>query len=131
MKLLRGEIRKFDQTTAARYALWENWYAPLEFLRSTLTGEIVTLGNLVPVITNPFVLDKLLENWRSAGIEIPDYDVVTLYDDQAFDDFISHADEQDFTIVADPLLDPRGGPQALGGIPIIPMRRLAARKSQD
>jgi hypothetical protein len=62
-----AEVVPFRQEIAEEYAIWDNWYAPLAYLRLTPDGSLFEIGGFVPLIANPVDLDKYVENWRSGS----------------------------------------------------------------
>lgn len=50
-----------------------------------IEGDPFILPNGVfPMITNPFELPKYIKNWEKMGIEMPDYEVCIIKDDNEF-----------------------------------------------
>jgi hypothetical protein len=125
-EILSFRTARYDERVASRYELWSNWYAPLAFLRSLGDGAHQTLGNYLPVITNPLKIDRYLDNWKAANFEVPDFEVHILKEDREFDDFVLEALAAGFQIVADPLFSPDGRFTLVSGLPVIPISALMA-----
>ena len=119
-----AEVVPFRQELADEYAIWDNWYAPLAYLRLTADGSLFDIGGFVPLIANPFDLDKYLENWKTGKIEVPDYEIMILENDRQFDDFAADALEGGINLIVDPLVDPTGKPSFVSGIPIRSMQQM-------
>lgn len=98
----------YDKGIAKRYELWSNWYAPLILLQNADDGAIITIGDIVPVLTNPLELDRYIENWRSAGVDLEPYQTTVIYTDGDFDDFMTQVEGDGLYPLIDPLLEPDG-----------------------
>lgn len=119
-----AEVVPFRQEIADEYAIWDNWYAPLAYLRLSADGSLFDIGGFVPLIASPFDLDKHLENWKTGKIEVPDYEIMVLENDRQFDDFAGDTLEAGMNLIVDPLVDPTGKPSFVSGIPIRSMQQM-------
>lgn len=112
-----ARARPYDQRFAARYSRPGQWYTPLLYLKDRETGDPVMERDTVLMITDPTRLASFLENWREAGISIPEYETSSVLTDAEFDDFMRWVEERDFAVIVDPMLDP-AKKELLSGYPI-------------
>ncbi|MGE0094100.1 MAG: hypothetical protein AB7M05_05285 [Alphaproteobacteria bacterium] len=126
-KISKVRIAKFQRSVAERYSYFENWYAPLIFLRDS-DNLIFSFGGSIPLLTNPLELSKYLENWSSGGVEIPDYEVMILKTDAEFDDFAAEAEAGHQNLIVNPLVNPDGTPEFIAGTMIRSVAQLIADK---
>lgn len=124
VEIERAQVVPFRQELADEYAIWDNWYAPLAYLRLRADASLFVIGGFVPLISNPFNLDKYLKNWKTGRIEVPDYEIMILENDRQFDDFAADALESGLNLIVDPLADPTGEPSFISGIPIRSLQRM-------
>ena len=117
-------VVRFDEKIAARYHVFDNWYAPLIFLRVLSDGTTLKIGKFLPVITNPIKLDEYLNNWKAAGLQIPEVEVHILKQDREFDDFMLEAVAQGDQVIADPIFAPNNVFRPVSGLLFIPMQSL-------
>ncbi|MGX1170325.1 hypothetical protein AB7M16_006591 [Bradyrhizobium sp. USDA 372] len=110
-EMIGARTVRYDEAIAKRYEYWSSWYAPLLLLQSTDDGAVVVIGNVVPILTNPLELDRYIDNWRSAGIDLGSYQTTVIYTDSGFDDLMVQAERDGLYVVINPLLDPsdKGG----------------------
>jgi hypothetical protein len=127
VEIAQAVVTSFRQEIADEYAIWTNWYAPLAYLRLIEDGSIFAIGGFLPVMTNPFALDRYLENWKMGSIEIPAYEVMILENDRQFDDFAADAEDNGIELIVDPLVDSTGKPNFISGKPIRSMQQLVRR----
>ncbi len=124
-EIIGARVVKFDQKIAARYALWENWYAPVVYLCARDDGSLINFGGCIPIITDPLSLDRYIENWKSSEIVLPEYEVVIIESDRAFDDLVSGVTDDDFTVIVDPLFQRKDGRLKLeSGRRLVPMAQI-------
>ena len=116
----------YDSEIAKRYEMWSNWYAPLLLLQTTNDGAIVVIGDVVPLLTNPLDLDKYIENWQLAGINLESYQTTIIYSDSDFDDLIAQVEEDGLYPLVNPLLKTSGEGGIQRGTLIRSLQRLAA-----
>lgn len=73
----------YNEVIAKIYNDCETFYSPIIYL--AIDGEPLVLPNYCfPMITNPFDLQKYLENWSNMGIDISNYEVCIIKDDNEF-----------------------------------------------
>ncbi|MFF5434945.1 hypothetical protein ACFY5K_33630 [Streptomyces griseofuscus] len=95
---------KFTQSIDAAYSLCDSFYAPLAYLSDSDTGKPVTLnGEVVPLLTNPLLVEEYVTNWQKAGgMELPDYVVSIIENDDRFDRFVRLFMGRGIAVAVDP-----------------------------
>ncbi|QKC97157.1 hypothetical protein [Mesorhizobium sp. NZP2298] len=109
-----AQVRQFEQRLVAPYSRPGQWYAPVLSLRYSSSGDPVALGGAVILLTDPLALKDHLNNWREAGFEVTDYELVSVLTDADFDDFMRWVEDHGHFAVVDALLDPGTGMLASG-----------------
>ncbi|MDB5462033.1 MAG: hypothetical protein JWP28_2463 [Phenylobacterium sp.] len=112
-----ARVRTYEERFAARYTRPGQWYAPLLYLRDPATDEPVAYENMVLLLTDPLTLRNFLVNWRSAELDVPTYETVSIHSDAEFDEFMRWVEARGWTAVVDPLLDPTDK-NLVSGLPI-------------
>jgi hypothetical protein len=107
-EIATAQVVKYDQKIAALYELWENWYAPMAFLMAHKGESIVQFDGGIPIISDPTKLGRFIENWRSVGLSVPDYELNILDTDRKFDDFINTVTKDGMQMVVDPVFSKKG-----------------------
>jgi len=102
----QARTRRYDAAFADRFSRPGHWYAPLLYLRNSVTGEPVSEQNTVFLLTDPLALKAYLENWREAQIDVGEYRTEALLTDSEFDDFMRWNEGRDFSAIVNPVLDP-------------------------
>lgn len=83
IECVESRVELYNEVIAKIYNDCETFYAPIIYL--AIDGEPLVLPNYCfPMITNPFDLQKYLENWSNMGIDIPNYEVCIIKDDNEF-----------------------------------------------
>lgn len=83
IECVEAKVELYNEVIAKIYNDYETFYAPIIYL--TIDGEPLVLPNYCfPMITNPFDLKKYLENWSNMGLDISDYEVCIIKDDNEF-----------------------------------------------
>lgn len=83
IECVEAKMELYNEVIAKIYNDCETYYAPIIYL--TIDGEPLVLPNYCfPMITNLFDLQKYLDNWRNMGIDISDYEVCIIKDDNEF-----------------------------------------------
>ena len=131
LKVLSAEVCKYSDILGRTYNRNDSYYAPLCVVRNPSTDRILNFGNAVPLVSDPFALDHLLQNWSTAGIDAGSVMLSILKNDYEFDDFMREVFRDNLTPVIDPMLAPDGTPT--GGIVIETFEQLEkrAKKAQQ
>lgn len=116
LKVVQAEVCKYSDILGKTYNRCENYYAPLCSIRSASTDQTLVLDKMVPLLSDPFSLNKMLINWAKVGIEIGDVVLSVIKNDYEFDDFIREIMKDGLMPVIDPLMHEDGS--AAGGIMI-------------
>jgi len=124
LKCVKVEAAQFTAAIDIAYSSKRNHYTPLVVPMDLDTGRPLDIRGSIPLITDPFQLFTFLENWSTAGIEVPPYAVAVVAEDRDFDMLVTSSFERGFQVVIDPLVDMRGTP--LRGFVVTPTERLAA-----
>jgi len=83
LECVEVKIELYNEIIAKIYNDCETYYAPIIYL--AIDGEPLVLpNNCFPMITNPFNLQKYLDNWSNMGIDISNYEVCIIKDDNEF-----------------------------------------------
>ena len=95
---------RYTRSIARTYSVSEQFYAPLALLISAETGEPIVINEWVFLISNPFHLESLLDNWKKAGWHYPEFSVTFLRSDDEFDKFVNRLHAAGVRVVVDPLM---------------------------
>ena len=87
------------------YEKAEYYYAPLLFLVDIKSGEDFNLGQFSILLSNPFEMNKYINNWKIGGETIPEYRVEILENDEKVDSFFRDKMDKGYEILIDPLID--------------------------
>ncbi|MCQ4696237.1 hypothetical protein NE452_01765 [Paeniclostridium sordellii] len=83
IECVEAKVELYNEVIAKIYNDCETFYAPIIYL--AIDGEPLVLPNYYfPMITNPFDLQKYLDNWSNMGIDISGYEVCIIKDDNEF-----------------------------------------------
>lgn len=83
IECVEAKVELYNEVIAKIYNDCETFYAPIIYL--AIEGEPLVLPNYCfPMITNPFDLEKYLDNWSKMEINISDYEVCIIKDDNEF-----------------------------------------------
>lgn len=83
IECIEAKVELYNESVAKIYNDCETYYVPIIYL--SVEGDPFILPNGVfPMITNPFELPKYIKNWEKMGIEMPDYEVCIIKDDNEF-----------------------------------------------
>lgn len=119
-------VVEYDQKIADRYALWENWYAPMAFLVAPEEEAVIHFDGRVPLISDPIKLDRFIENWKSVGLAIASHELNILDTDQKFDEFIEKVTEDGMQVVIDPVFSKVDGKiNMTSGHKLVPIEELS------
>ena len=108
IEVVNAEPVRHTRSIARTYAVSEQFYAPLALLMSEETGEPIAIEDCVFLISNPFQLGALIDNWKLAGWQPPKFTVTFLRSDDEFDKFVSRMRSAGVGVIVDPLLDRNG-----------------------
>ena len=84
------------------YNKYDNYYAPLCFIVHKDTEQIFVIGNIVPLISDPFELDLFIQNWGNAGFPCDDYSLSVIHNDYEFDKHMRDIINDSLVPVIDP-----------------------------
>lgn len=103
-----AEAVRYTQAIGRTYSPFENFYAPLAILLEEESGLPISIAGAIFLITNPLRLERFVDNWRKAGIELPDFVVSTIDSDDEFDKFVLKVKDEGETVIIDPMLSMSG-----------------------
>lgn len=129
--LLSARARPYDERFAARYTRSGHWYAPLAYLRQTSTGEAFSIIGAVALLRAPLSLSNYLANWKEAGIQVPDYELVSLLGDRQFDDFMMLLEDKGLSAIVDPMLASDSSTRFVSGFPIQSVEQMTGAASPE
>jgi hypothetical protein len=84
---------------------FENDYTPIGLLRSIETEEILTIGNVVPLLTNPIKIDEYLENWKKLIGEFESHTIQIIKSDYELDTYIQSIINENLQPIINPLFN--------------------------
>lgn len=87
----------------------ENDYAPLGLIKSIETEEIFTLGDLVPIISNPIEIDKYYNNWKESFGDFERQSIQIIKSDFELDSYIQIFSGKDLQPILNPLFNIENG----------------------
>ncbi len=119
-----ARVQKYQERFAARYQRQGQWYAPLMLLRVQSTGTYFTIMGSVVLLTDPRSLARYRSNWSEAGVELPDFETVSLLTDREFDGFMQDLTEAGGSAVVDPALTVDISTNLVHGIRIVPIEEI-------
>jgi hypothetical protein len=104
----------------------------MTFLTASESEAIVQFGGGIPIISDPMKLDRFIENWRSVGLSVPEYELNILDTDGKFDEFIDSVTKDGMQVVVDPVFSKKGeNPYMTSGHRLVPMDQiLDSRRSR-
>ncbi|MDM0497128.1 hypothetical protein QTH19_07795 [Clostridium perfringens] len=83
IECIESKVELYNEAIAKIYNDCETFYSPIIYL--AVDGEPLVLPNYCfPMITNPFDLKKYLDNWSNMGINVSNYEVCIIKDDNEF-----------------------------------------------
>lgn len=83
----------------------ENDYTPLGLIKSIDTDEILTLGNLVPLISNPIEIDKYYNNWKELIGDFEEQSIQIIKSDFELDTYIQNFLSKGLQPILNPLFN--------------------------
>jgi len=87
----------------------ENDYAPLGLIKSIETEEIFTIGDLVPLISNPIEIDKYYSNWKELLGNFERQSIQIIKSDFELDTYIQNFLSKDLQPILNPLFNNENG----------------------
>lgn len=99
---------RYTQSIENAYSSSENFYAPLVILLEEKSGLPISVAGAIFLVSNPLRLEKFVDNWRKAGIELPAFVVSTIGSDDEFDKFVRKVKDDGEGVLVDPLLNMSG-----------------------
>ncbi|WP_313638318.1 hypothetical protein [Paenibacillus sp.] len=109
IKCVSSEIVRYTEHIGKQHNEFENFYAPICYLKFLYDEEEIFEINDFPVlISNPFLLKEYIHNWKNSNIELTDYEVVILPNDLEFDNFVRNIIKENKRPVINPIIDLEG-----------------------
>ena len=105
IEVLDTQAARYTRSIARTYSVSEEFYAPLALLMSVETGDPIEIDGFVFLISNPFKLGPLFDNWKKAGCQLPEFTVSFLRSDDEFDKFVIRQHANGVTVLVDPLMN--------------------------
>jgi hypothetical protein len=84
---------------------FDNDYTPIGLLRSIETEEIFTIGDLVPLLTNPIKIDEYLENWKEVIGDFESQTIQIIKSDYELDTYIQSILNNNLQPIINPLFN--------------------------
>lgn len=103
-----AEPVRYTRPIGDAYSQYENFYAPLAILLEKSTGLPISVDTATFLISNPLNLEKYIDNWRHAGIELPEFVVSIIETDDQFDKFVGQTKDAGGGVIVNPLLQMNG-----------------------
>ena len=124
------EISQYSAQVAKLFDKDLSYYTPLCLLQEKETTGIVTISNVVPLISDPLAIDKLIMNWQNVGFELSTaFDLIIIGSDTEFDIFMEDFTQHGLTPIIDPLFDKNF--DLASGYPIDALSTIVASKKQN
>lgn len=103
-----AEAVLYTQSIGNTYSSSDNFYAPLAILLEHESGYPILINDAIFLITNPLRLEKFVDNWKKAGIELPEFVITIIETDNDFDKFVRQVKDEEGVVIVDPLLNMAG-----------------------
>ncbi|KIO74689.1 hypothetical protein TH53_25000 [Pedobacter lusitanus] len=100
-----AEAVRYSQQEAKIHDTGRMYYAPLCYIADKHSGAILNISNMIPIISDPRMMDSLAKSWQRAGIDIEDLTLRILSSDSEVDIFFAQLFADKNTLVLNPLLD--------------------------
>lgn len=100
-----AEAVRYTRAIGGAYSAFENFYTPLAILLEEETGLPISIAGAIFLVTNPLRLERFVDNWAKAGIELPDFVVSTIECDDEFDKFARKVKDEGEAVIIDPMLN--------------------------
>jgi hypothetical protein len=108
LECVSAEVERYNNHIGIQYNNNNNYYAPLLTITLLEGEELLTINGCLVFLSNPMTLKNYLNNWEKTGIEINEYEINILSNDEEFDTLMREYDRRDIKGVIDPILDIRG-----------------------
>lgn len=105
---VNAEPEKLDRSIENAYSNIKQFYAPLFLFLDQDSGLPIIHGNCAFLLSDPLKINNYLDNWKRAGIELPDYSISIIHTDHEFDKTIEEYKSDGLVILIDPILKPNG-----------------------
>lgn len=99
---------RYTQAIENTYSSSENFYAPLVILLEEESGLPISVFGAIFLVTNPLRLERFIDNWRKAGIELPTFVASIVESDDEFDKFVRKIKDEGEGVIVDPMLNMSG-----------------------
>ncbi|HLO99674.1 MAG TPA: hypothetical protein VK171_13845 [Fimbriimonas sp.] len=103
-----AEAVRYTQVVGRTYSTFENFYTPLAILLEEESGLPISIAGAIFLVTNPLRLEKFVDNWEMAGIELPNFVVSIIESDNEFDKFVLKVKDEGGGVIIDPILNMSG-----------------------
>lgn len=105
---VNAEAARYTKSIGNTYSKFDNFYAPLAILLEEESGLPISIDKTLILVSNPLRLNRFIENWGKAGIELSKFVVSIIESDNEFDKFVRNAKEDKKNILIDPVLNLSG-----------------------
>lgn len=129
LEIQKAEVVKYSKLVAQSFDNDFSYYAPLCFLRGAEEEEIVNLGNVVPLISDPLKLKALLANWSTVGVTFDGIELKIIKSDQDFDGYLRKFFADKMSPIIDPEFDRNRN--LVKGYPIEDLNRMIAERTAN
>lgn len=99
---------RYSASIGASYSAVDSFYAPLIMLVEERSGAQITSQDTIFLLTDPLGLDKYLENWRRAGVEVPKFIPAIISTDAEFDTLMRQLKDDNLAAIVDPMIAATG-----------------------
>ncbi|WP_316777857.1 hypothetical protein [Pedobacter antarcticus] len=96
---------RYSQQEAKLHDTGRMYYAPLCYAAEKHSGAILNIGNMIPVISDPRMIDSLAKSWQRAGVDVEDLTLRILPSDNEVDIFFAQLFADKMILILNPLLD--------------------------
>ncbi len=115
IECVSAEAVPYSATADKDYDTGGEWYAPIAYFTDSAFESVLSLGDLIPLVSDPLEAGRFLSNWAAAGFEIDDAQLTLLETDAQVDEFIHTGFANDLVPIVDPTLDKT--PTLVSGMP--------------
>ncbi len=122
LECISAEPVRYSNLIGKVYNTNKNFYAPLCFLVHSKTREWITINSHIALLTDPLRLMDFIENWKKADIEIDEYEIEIIEDDEEFDNKMREFFKARLNVIVDPLIDRQK--RFVKGIPVMNQQEL-------
>ncbi len=97
------ELCKYSDFLGRIFNRCDHYYAPMCMVTNRDMQQIVILGNILPLLSDPFNVKNSLKTWSQFGVKYSDVSLSIIKNDNEFDDVMRSAFRDDLVPIIDPV----------------------------